>query len=183
MILLFHELSNKAHQYCIPIKKFKELVEKNPEAEIHFDDGRRGIMALEPSYLKNLAKKITIFLVPNWIKNIDIPEHEQYSDFLDFEDFEKLVSYGIELGSHSLTHTDLTRESDTRLKEELQYSQEWIAKRFGVIVNKFSVPYGREDKRVISRAFVYYDKVYTLKSELGMKRTLILQDLKKSQCL
>lgn len=177
MILCFHELGKAINPYCLPINDFKKVVEANSEDEIHFDDGRKGILALGEPYLKNIAHRTTIFMVPNFIKNYNVPEYEKYSEFLDFEDIEKLIKLGFEIGSHSLSHCDLTKTTGIRWKEEIIYSKKWLEDRFQIKVEKFSWPYGKVNHWLQVEAEKIYKYCYTLDSIMGIKRQLVLSDI------
>ncbi len=176
MIYCFHEIGKEVNEYCVSIETFKEFVKNHPKDEIHLDDGRKGIMAIDEPYLQNLAKRTTIFIVPNFVKNM-VPEHENYSDFLDFEDIEKLIKLGFEIGSHSLTHVDITKASGTRWREELEFSKKWLQDRFQVKVEKFSWPYGKVTAWLQIEANRIYKKCYTLDSIMGIPRTLVLNKI------
>jgi len=176
MILCFHEIGKEVNKYCLSKKHFLKVIEDNPKAELHFDDGRKGIMALERFYLKDIAHRTTIFIVPNWIKAIEIPEHEKYSEFLGFEDIENLIKLGFEIGSHSLSHTNLTILPISRLKEELQFSKKWIEDRFKIEVKKFSYPFGNANPWVQIEAEKIYERCYTLGSIMGIQRKCVLSN-------
>lgn len=57
---------------------------------------------------------------------------------------------GWELGSHTLTHPDLTTLGGAALKREVASSRALLRKRFGVPVSTFCYPSGRYDARVES---------------------------------
>ena len=172
-IYCFHEIGEEKNPYCLSKDKFKKTVEENPEAELHLDDGRKGIMALEELYLRSIASRSTIFIVPNFVKGM-APDHEKYSDFLSYEDIEYLIKLGFEIGSHSLTHCDLTKTIGIRYKEELIFSKKWIQDRFGIEVTKFSWPYGKVNPWLQIEAEKHYKFCYTLDSIMGIQRKLVL---------
>lgn len=59
-----------------------------------------------------------------------------------------LLAAGWELDAHSVTHPDLTRVSTRRLEAEISGSRRALRAAFGVPVDFFAYPYGREDARV-----------------------------------
>lgn len=61
-----------------------------------------------------------------------------------------LLRAGWELGSHTLTHPDLTRLNDTQLRREVAGSKHALERRFGVPVSFFCYPAGRFDARVVA---------------------------------
>ncbi len=175
-IYCFHEIGNQGNPYCLTPEKFAEFAKTHQEDRFHFDDGRKGILTYWPLILENLAYKPVLFMVPNFIKNI-IPEHENYTEFLNYEDVELLIKQGFEIGSHSLTHCDLTQLSETRLKEEIEFSKKWLQDRFKVEITKFSYPYGRVNALVRKLSEKTYKHCYSLDSPLGEKRELVLGDI------
>ena len=176
MILCFHELGKPTNPYCLPINDFKKVIEANSEDEIHFDDGRKGLLALGDEYLKSISRRSTIFVVPNFVKKM-VPDHERYSEFLNYADIEKLIKLGFEIGSHSLTHCNLTETTGYRWKEEIIFSKKWLEDRFQIKVEKFSWPYGRVNHWLQIEAEKIYKYCYTLDSIMGIKRKLVLSDL------
>ncbi|MFD7706524.1 polysaccharide deacetylase family protein [Streptomyces sp. NPDC059785] len=56
---------------------------------------------------------------------------------------------GIEIGSHGLTHVDLTRADDAVLRAEVAGSRAALAELTGGPVHGFCYPYGTVDRRVV----------------------------------
>jgi peptidoglycan/xylan/chitin deacetylase (PgdA/CDA1 family) len=56
---------------------------------------------------------------------------------------------GIEVGSHGLTHVDLTKADDTVLHAEIADSRAVLSELIGVRVGGFCYPYGTVDQRVV----------------------------------
>jgi peptidoglycan/xylan/chitin deacetylase (PgdA/CDA1 family) len=59
-----------------------------------------------------------------------------------------LIDAGWEIGSHTVSHPDLTKVSDARLRAELEDSKAQIAERFGLDATIFCYPAGKYDARV-----------------------------------
>lgn len=55
-----------------------------------------------------------------------------------------------EIGSHTVSHADLTKLPDDRVKEELTTSKRALEEASGVDVTSFAYPYGKYDERVKS---------------------------------
>ena len=171
----FHEIGSQSNEYCISPKSFVEFAKKHYKERFHFDDGRKGIYTYWPLILENLAYKPVLFMVPNFLKGM-IPEAEKYTEFLNYDEVSFLQNQGFELGSHSLTHCDLTRLPEIRLKEEIEFSKQWLENRFNTPVTKFSYPYGRVNEAVKRLAEKTYKHCYSLDSPLGENRKLILTE-------
>ncbi|MFG2308562.1 polysaccharide deacetylase family protein [Streptomyces sp. NPDC048566] len=60
------------------------------------------------------------------------------------------ASEGVEVGSHGLTHVDLTRADDALLHAEVAESRALLAELTGAPVEGFCYPYGTLDARVVS---------------------------------
>ncbi len=173
-ILCFHEIGYQKNPYVIIPEDFDAILRENPKAEIHLDDGRRGIWLHAAAILKNLKRTATIFIVPNWVKNYNIPPNERYSGFLDFNEIEKLIKMGFEIGSHTVSHANLTVLPYITLMHELKFSKEFLESRFNVKVDKFSIPFGKTNFLIHSEASKIYKQVYALDHGLGIKRKMIL---------
>jgi peptidoglycan/xylan/chitin deacetylase (PgdA/CDA1 family) len=65
-----------------------------------------------------------------------------------WEETRHLVNAGISIGSHGLTHADLTRLSAERCREELVRSRAMIEEELGIRVRTLSYPFGRCDEGV-----------------------------------
>jgi peptidoglycan/xylan/chitin deacetylase (PgdA/CDA1 family) len=73
----------------------------------------------------------------------------QGSDLPD-ADVKKMLDAGWELGSHTITHPDLTTLDPAELEREVAGSRQILKRRFGVPVDNFCYPSGRYDDTVIS---------------------------------
>ena len=176
MILCFHEIGFSSCEWVITPKHFEEILDKYPNAEIQFDDGRTGVYQFALPILKKRNRKATIFLVPYFIFG-KASEKEKYSLFLNFQQIKELINEGWELGSHSYSHSNLTILNDEELLKEMTLSKNFIETSFKVNVNKFAYPFGEVDARVAEIAKRFYSKCYSLDSDLGIKRELISNDL------
>lgn len=66
-------------------------------------------------------------------------------DILDWEQLRSFAAEGWEIGSHALTHPDLTRLPRERLEREIVGARECIERQIGGKVESFAYPYGRYD--------------------------------------
>ena len=55
----------------------------------------------------------------------------------------------MEVGSHGLTHVDLTKADDTVLRAEVAESRAVLSELIGAHVDGFCYPYGAVDRRVV----------------------------------
>ena len=95
--------------------------------------------------LKQYNVNATFFMVGFWV--------EKYPEMVKAID-----DQGIEIATHSNTHPDLTKLSDSQVKLELSTSIETIKKIINKDVTLFRVPYG-----------AYNNKVINIAEDLGLK--------------
>lgn len=116
---------------------------------ITFDDGYESFYRYGAGVLREHGFTACIFLVVGFVGRRNLwdvwlgprPRH------LSWDEIFRLKALGFEFGSHSLTHPDLTRASDARLREEVEGSKEQMEHHLGPI-EFFSYPFGRHDPRV-----------------------------------
>ena len=80
--------------------------------------------------------KCTFFVTSFWV--------EKYSD-----DLKEIHSRGHEIGSHSKTHPNMSKQSVSQIEEELTYSKNVITNITGKEVTLFRPPFGDYDNKVI----------------------------------
>lgn len=118
-----------------------------------FDDGYEDLYhEFLPIAIKYRLKAL-IFLVADRIgsENVwDQPGGLRARSLLTLEHIREMQRYGIEFGSHSLTHPWLPGVSDTQLRYEVTGSKRKLEDLLGVEINSFAYPYGGIDRRVRS---------------------------------
>ncbi len=83
--------------------------------------------------------RCTFFAVQFWVEKY--PEYAQ-----------KIVQAGHELGTHSRTHSYMSKLNETQIKDELKSSTEAIERVTGQKTNLFRAPYGDYDNQLIQTA-------------------------------
>ena len=121
---------------------------------ISFDDGYHSLHehAL-PILLKHRVKAL-VFLITGYIgrKNVwDLALFGHREQHLNWPEIKAMRRAGIEFGSHTVTHADLTRLSDEQLDDELGRSKEVIEEKIGPI-DSISFPFNRTSERVKTAA-------------------------------
>ena len=91
------------------------------------------------STMKNENVKCTFFAVEFWVE-----KHPEYA--------EKIVRAGHELGTHSRTHSYMSKLSKAQIKDELTTSCDAIEKTTGQKPTLFRAPYGDYDNELIDTA-------------------------------
>jgi peptidoglycan/xylan/chitin deacetylase (PgdA/CDA1 family) len=109
---------------------------------ISFDDGY-------PSHTKTarpvLAKHHWPGVLFLELRNVDNPESGLRTSMV-----KSLLASGWELGSHTITHPNLTTLDAAQLEEEVAGSRKQISKKFGVPIDFFCYPAGKYDDTVVA---------------------------------
>lgn len=100
-----------------------------------FDDGSESVLSAAMPIMQKYNFTGTVYLVSNYIG---------VANFLNVEDIHELYNAGWELGSHSITHTDLTLQSVDQEKEVIE-SRLRLQRQLDLPVLTFAYPYGAYD--------------------------------------
>jgi len=109
---------------------------------ITFDDGYRDVWGKASPVLARLHMPATAYIITDRISGPD-------PSFLTWGDLRKLERRGIAIGSHTVTHTELTLLDDSEALAELRDSRAILERKLGHPVQWFAYPAGREDPRVV----------------------------------
>jgi peptidoglycan/xylan/chitin deacetylase (PgdA/CDA1 family) len=115
------------------------------QVALTFDDGFRNVW--EHALAPLAAHRFTAiqFLVVNFIgrwNQWDIRDGEVREPLMDAAQVREWIRAGNRIGSHSLSHPDLTRLSMRDAREEIMTSKKKLEDLFGVGVEDFCYPYG-----------------------------------------
>jgi peptidoglycan/xylan/chitin deacetylase (PgdA/CDA1 family) len=126
-----------------------------------FDDGFRNFYTEAFPVLSEFNFRATVFLVTDfcgghndWSGN---PKELPRSELLDWKEIRELDETGIEFGSHTKTHPDLTRLSTNDMTTEMLDSKAKISYALGRDVSTFAYPYGRSNHEVRRIALENFD--------------------------
>lgn len=114
-----------------------------------FDDGFKNFYLEAFPILSEYNFSGTVFLVTDFCgKYNDWPGNPTSfprSELLSWEEIKELDSYGIEFGSHTRTHQDLTRLTVEKVESEMVESKTAIANILGRETITFAYPFGRSN--------------------------------------
>jgi peptidoglycan/xylan/chitin deacetylase (PgdA/CDA1 family) len=68
---------------------------------------------------------------------------------MDKSQVREWLAAGHQIGSHTVSHPNLTRLHAMEAREEIQASRKWLEDNFGVSVSHFSYPLGAFDDRIL----------------------------------
>lgn len=118
-----------------------------------FDDGCRCFAEQALPELSRRGMTATLFAVSGELGGTNRWDREtpataeREERLLDAGELARLAAAGIEIGSHSRSHRDLTACADDELAAEVAGSRRDLEAALGVPVRTFCYPYGRLDER------------------------------------
>jgi peptidoglycan/xylan/chitin deacetylase (PgdA/CDA1 family) len=112
---------------------------------ITFDDGYRDVLGEAAPVLRRLHMHATAFVITGRISGPD-------PSFLTWGELRRLRRDGFDIGSHTVTHRDLTALTPPELEHELTASRRILERRLGTRAQWFAYPAGRYDARVLDAA-------------------------------
>ncbi len=119
-----------------------------------FDDGERNIYEYAFPILKKFKMRAIVFLVVQYIgkKNIwDVTLTGRRHNHLDWHQIKEMKKWGIEFGSHTMTHRNLTKLKSADIKHELFESRKILEKEIGEC-DSISYPFNKVNSDVIKTA-------------------------------
>lgn len=140
------------------------LNEINPSSKnqivITFDDGYKDIITNVLPILKKYGFKATCFIVSNYLGKYNDWDLEnrnyQKKELMNKNDIIEWIKNGMNIGSHSHNHKNLTTLNEKDLKNEIFYSKKFLENLFSIPINDFCYPYGQ----INSLAFNYVKEKY-----------------------
>ena len=117
---------------------------------INLDDGYRSGYEIAYPILKKYGFTAGLFIYTDFIG--------ASADSLSWDQLREMKADGFEVGSHSLTHCDLTKKWEwededqytDRIRKELIQSKEIIDKKLDQNTTHFAYPYGEYNRRILS---------------------------------
>lgn len=112
-----------------------------PRVAITFDDAFANFLHKAWPELERLTLPATLYVPTGFVDGtIPTPLAGQELAPLTWSAIRDLVSSGLSVGSHSVTHRDLPRLSDLEVREELRASKERLEDRLGIPIESFCYP-------------------------------------------
>jgi len=112
---------------------------------ITFDDGYRDVLGKAAPVLHRLHMTASEFVITGRVSGPD-------PSFLTWPMLTRLQRLGVVIGSHTITHRDLTRLSSAELWRELSGSRAALERHLHHPVQWLAYPFGAEDRAVVAAA-------------------------------
>ena len=137
-----------------------------------FDDGFHNFLTDAFPIISTHNFSATVFLVTgrcdmynDWPGN---PPQLPRKKLLNWRDVRELEDAGIEFGSHTCTHPDLSRSNNSDMEVEIQNSQSDFMENLGHEAATFAYPYGAFNDQVLAAVRKHFKAACT--TELGKVR-------------
>jgi peptidoglycan/xylan/chitin deacetylase (PgdA/CDA1 family) len=88
---------------------------------------------------------------------------------MGWDQVKELADAGVEFGSHTLTHPDLTKLDPEARRREIKVSAEVLANALGRPVRSFAPPYGHVDQAVLADVAATYEVAFGTRFGLAEK--------------
>lgn len=137
---------------------------------VTFDDGWTNQYTNALPLLQKYGVKGTFYIISG--------ELNDQPDYMSPSQVKNLYNNGNEIGSHSVTHPDLTTVSQNQLINEMAGSQTTLQNLIGAPVTDFAYPYGAYNTNTINLGQQYYQSQRTVSAGLNTKDSLDLTKLK-----
>ncbi|MGA5707912.1 polysaccharide deacetylase family protein [Streptomyces cellulosae] len=116
---------------------------------ITFDDGYADFLVHALPALRRWNCGATLFVLPGQLDAVNSWDPlGPRKPLLGADGIRRAAAAGVEIGSHGLTHTDLTKVDDITLRAEITDSRVLLEELTGAPVDGFCYPYGTVDSRV-----------------------------------
>lgn len=172
-ILLYHSISSDnstGNRYVVTKRDFEDQMERLrywgyssitiKDLVNHLNKGyslphRPVVISFDDGYFNVFENAFPIMERYGFIGTVYIVANRLDSDgFLQQEELQVFLDHGWEIGSHGMTHTELTQNHDL-VRNEILYSRLDIENTLGIKVFSFAYPFGNSDWYVSNKVLDY----------------------------
>jgi len=114
-----------------------------------FDDGFEDFYAVAAPHIREGKIPATVFVITECAEGRFIPNGES---FLNWSEIQELASQGVDVGSHTCSHQNLTELSPSEATKELRESYEVLESRVGRSQLALSYPFGQMSESIAGLA-------------------------------
>ncbi len=118
---------------------------------ITFDDGYEDNFIHAMPIMSSYDFHGTVFPISNWVgltNDFEDKPNNPKCTMMNWDQLKMWLADGMELGSHTCSHADLTRIGLSELEDELYISRETFQKYLGFSPETLCYPYGRHNRLV-----------------------------------
>ena len=141
----FEEQMNILRKHGISLVTLNDLVSDTLSnafsVAITVDDENASDYTVVYPLLKAKSMTATFFWFGNDKENI-----------VDWEHAKEMIKSGFTIGSHGISHSDLTKMTPKELPYELEGSKKQLEEKIGCTVRYFALPYGLYNSRILAAA-------------------------------
>jgi peptidoglycan/xylan/chitin deacetylase (PgdA/CDA1 family) len=146
------------HNWGFGIIPLRGLSKTSPESGVclTFDDGYDSFYDEVLPILVERAIPATLFIITRYVgksNRWDITFGVNRRRHLDWEQIRQIRVAGVEIGSHTGSHFDLTRLSLSEVERELSESRHTLEDRLGEAVTSLALPFGAVNAEVLKLAW------------------------------
>jgi len=121
---------------------------------VTFDDGDRSVYQYAFPILKKYGVRAVVFLIVDYVGRDDLWDVTaigRRSPHLSWAEITEMQDWGIQFGSHTMTHRNLTKLKADEIIYELAESKRILEQRLGETIC-LSYPFNRTNKEVVAQA-------------------------------
>lgn len=119
---------------------------------LSFDDGYLDAYTNAYPILKKYRFTATFYIITSFVGK---------DNYMNWDQILELKNAGMNIGSHSITHPDLSKASEEKIEREISQSQKTLEEKIGVSITDFCYPAGKYDNRTIEMLKKYHYKAAT----------------------
>ena len=142
-----------------------------------FDDGWEDNISTAFPIMDSFGYKSNQFYATQFIQNSELGRSYAETTVRAIRD------QGHEMGSHTITHPDLTTLTTTQLNNELSQSKNYLQTLYGQPVTYFASPYGAYNTQVLNRIGAYYTLHRTVDAGYNSRDNFNVMQLKVQNVL
>lgn len=127
------------------LKPYLDGVKTGKVVGITFDDGYKNNLINAAPILKQYNFSATCYLVSDYVGESNIWDLDKGIDqkpLMTYEDIQKWLDLGMDIGAHTQTHSDLTKLNKKQFELEIFKSKESLENQFKLTIEDFCYPYG-----------------------------------------
>ena len=129
---------------------------------IQFDDAFAAQYTLARQPLNDHGMKADLFFITERVG-------AGWTGYLTMAQAQALAADGHEIGSHTMSHKNLSQMTDAQIEDQLRLSKQWLEANFNRPIRDFASPFGAYDSRVVAAAKRHYRTHATVEPGLNYR--------------